>query len=135
MLCTYKNTPHESTKEKPLFLLFRYNCCFPTKAALLPPEPIEYTDISGYQEKLVLSLSSARELASDSSELLYDKNAVPSKHQVGDLILIRFSHKETGKQREFSRPWHGSYRAVECRDPDLVTKKQFSQKVPYKYIS
>jgi len=107
-----------------------------SEAALLPPEPIEYTDIFNYQEELVLSLSSAREFAPDSSESLYDKNAVPSKHQVGDLILIRFPHEETGKQREFSCPWHGSYRPVECRDPDLVTKKQFSQKkVPNKYIS
>jgi len=31
--------------------------------AFLPPESLEYTDISDYQEKLILIFSSARELA------------------------------------------------------------------------
>ena len=132
VLWAYRNTPHESTKEKPSFLLFGYDCRFPTEAALLPPEPIGYTYISGYQEELVLSLSSAREFAASNIKTAqnrykrhYDKNAVPSKYQVGDLILIRFLHEETGKQRKLSHPWHGPYRVVECRDPDLVAKKQF----------
>ena len=63
MLWAYRNTPHESTRVKPSFLLLGYDCRFPTEAVLLPPEPMEYTDISDYQEELVLSLSSARELA------------------------------------------------------------------------
>jgi len=41
------------------------------------------------------------------------------------LILIRFPLEEIGKQRKPFRPWHGSYRVVKCRDPDLNTKKQF----------
>jgi len=132
VLWAYRNTPHESMKEKPLFLLFGYDCRFPTEAALLPPEPIEYTDISDYQEELVLSLLSARELAASNIKTAqsrykrhFDKNAVPSKYQVGDFVLIRFPLEETGKQRKLSRPWYGPYRVVECRDPDLVAKKQF----------
>ena len=34
------NSPHESTKEKPSFLMFGTDCCSPTEAALLPLSPI-----------------------------------------------------------------------------------------------
>jgi len=132
VLWAYRNTPHESTREKPSFLLFGYDCRSPTEAAYLPTESIEYTDISDYQEELVLSLSSARELAASNIKAAqkcykrqYDKHAASSQYRVGDLVLIRFPHEETGKQRKLSRPWHGPYRIVECRNPDLVVKKQF----------
>ena len=35
----------------------------PTEAALLPADPLKPTDVRDYREKLILSLSSARELA------------------------------------------------------------------------
>ena len=37
VLWAYRNTPHESTGEKPSFLLFGIDCRTPTEAALLPP--------------------------------------------------------------------------------------------------
>ena len=57
VLWAYWNTPYESTGEKPSFLLFGMDCRFPTEAALLPPTPIQATDISDYRGQLVLSLS------------------------------------------------------------------------------
>jgi len=55
--------PHESTKEKPSFLFFGMDCQAPTEAALLPPEPLAMTDVGDYRKQLILSLSSAHELA------------------------------------------------------------------------
>ena len=48
VLWAYRNTPHESTGENPSFLLFGMDCRSPTEAALLPPTPIQVTDVSDY---------------------------------------------------------------------------------------
>ena len=40
VLWAYRNTPHESTKEKPSFLLFGIDLKSPTEAALLPHKPV-----------------------------------------------------------------------------------------------
>ena len=63
VLWAYRNAPHESTKEKPSFLMFGLDLRSPTEAALLPTNPIEPTNINHYREELILSFLSARELA------------------------------------------------------------------------
>ena len=84
VLWAYRNTPHDSTGEKPSFLLFGLDCRSPTEAALLPPSSLQVADVQDYREELVLSLSSARELAAKSIQtaqnkykLQYDKKAAP----------------------------------------------------------
>ena len=57
-LWAYRNTPHESTGEKPSFLLYGFDCRSPTDAALLPPHPIEPVSVSNYRQQFILSLSS-----------------------------------------------------------------------------
>ena len=53
VLWAYRNTPHESTKEKPSFLLFGIDLKSPTEAALLPLQASECTDLTDYREELV----------------------------------------------------------------------------------
>ena len=65
VLWAYRITPHETTKEKQSFLMFGVDLRSPTEAALVPPESLEPCDVRDYREELNLSLSSARELASD----------------------------------------------------------------------
>ena len=48
VLWAYRYTPHESTGEKPSFLLFGVDCRTLTEAALLPPSPVEEGDIGDY---------------------------------------------------------------------------------------
>ena len=60
---TYCNTPHEDTGEKPLYLLFGFDCRSPTKATLLTPTPITATEVTDYHRRLTESLAHARELA------------------------------------------------------------------------
>ena len=67
VLWAYHNTPHSSTGEKPSYLLFGFDCYFPTEAALMPNKQISPTNVSDYQEELTLSLSSARMLATKAS--------------------------------------------------------------------
>lgn len=133
VLWAYRNTPHEATGEKPSFLLFGVDCRSPTEAALLPLSPIEPTTVSDYREQVILSLSTARELAAKSIlkaqkkyKARYDKKAATTHLKVGDWVLIRFPQEEVGKQRKLSRPWHGPYRIVSRTDPDVTAVRVYS---------
>ena len=66
LLWAYRNTPHESTGERPSFLLFGWDCHSPTEAALLPVNADVATTVEDYHEELVLTLSSARQSALES---------------------------------------------------------------------
>ena len=132
VLWAYRNMPHEATREKPSFLLFGLDCKSPTEAALLPPEHPEPVNMEDYREQLIVSLSSARKLAASSIQAAqvrykkyYDKKSHPVKYQVGEWVLIRFPHEETGRQRKLSRPWHGPYRIAEENDPDVTVVKVY----------
>ena len=132
VLWAYRNTPHESTGEKPSFLLFGYDCRTPSEAALLPPASLDPTTVADYREQLVLSLSTARALAVDSIKQaqrkykrLYDRRSAPSHLKVGDWVLVRFPQEEIGKMRKLSRPWHGPYRIVTHKEPDVTVVKVY----------
>ena len=94
-LWAYCNTPHETTGEKPSFLLFGLDCRSPTEAALLPTSALEPTDISDYREEMMLSLSSARNLAVKSIrqaqqkyKTQYDRKATHHHYRIGEWVLI-----------------------------------------------
>ena len=48
ILWAYSNIPHSSTGEKPSYLLFGFDCRFPTEAALLPGKQIRDFFVSDY---------------------------------------------------------------------------------------
>ena len=136
VLWAYRNTPHDSTKEKPSYLLYGIDLRTPTEAAFLPSTPQQLTDVTDYREELTLSLASARELAAASIRKAqqryksgYDKKVTKGlKFQVGDWVLVHFPAEETGKARKLARPWHGPYRVVSVVDPDVsVAKIHFPQ--------
>ena len=109
VLWAYRNMPHEATKEKPSFLLFGLDCKSPTEGAHLPPEHPESVNVKDYCEQLIDSLFSACKLAASSIQAArvrykkyYNKKSHPVKYQVGEWVLIRFPHKETGQQRKLS---------------------------------
>ena len=68
-LWAYRNAPHDSTGEKPSFLLLGVDCRTPTEAALLPPNELEATEVSDYREEVIPSLSTARKLAAESIKI------------------------------------------------------------------
>ena len=97
VLWAYRSTPHESTKETPLFLLFGMDWRSPTDTAILPSHPLEPTQVSDYREELILSLSSARQLAckeiqksQERYKRHYDKSCHVVWYRIGDWIMIRF---------------------------------------------
>ena len=62
------------------------------------------TNINDYREQVVLSLSSARRLAEQTSKEAqrkykyhYDKVVITSKLKIGDWVLVYFPQEETGK--------------------------------------
>ena len=95
VLWAYRNAPYETTKEKPSFLMFGLDLRSPTEAALLPADPLKPSDVMDYREELILSLSSARELAETNvckeqkrAKERYDKKSVVKEHKVGDWVLV-----------------------------------------------
>ena len=132
LLWAYRNTPHDSTGEKPSFLLFGMDCRSPTEAVLLPPSTFEAMDVGDYREELIRSLSSARKIAQTVLQQAqqqykgsYDRHAHPIRYQLGDWIMLKFPHEETGRSRKISRPWHGPYRVVQQDDTDVVAAKVY----------
>ena len=132
VLWAYRNTPHDSTHEKPSYLLFGFDCRTPTEAALLPPIEWEATDMADYREELVMSLSSARELAAQSIQQAqrkykrnYDRRAVHRHYRIAEWVLVRFPAEETGRMRKLSRPWHGPYRVLEVKGPDITVERVY----------
>ena len=132
VLWAYRNTPHDSTLEKPSFLLYGMDCRYPTEAALMPPSPIEPTDVSDYREELILALSSARQLAAEAIQRAqvkykrnYDRSSRVSTLKIGDWILIRFPQEESGALRKLSRPWHGPYRINDLDDTGVTAAKVY----------
>ena len=127
ILWTYRNTPHDSTREKPSFLLFGVDCRSPTEVEITPPSNWNPTNVVDYREELMLSLSSARQLANETIQetqrkykAQFDRKALPDRFQVGEWVLIRFPHEESGKNRKLSRPWHGPYRIITMTDTDIT---------------
>ena len=77
--------------------------------------------------RMMLPLSSARNLAAKSIhqaqqnyKTQYDRKATHHHYRIGDWVLTRFPHEESGKQRKLSRPCQGPYRVVSCIDPDVT---------------
>ena len=110
-LWAYRNTPHETTGEKPSFLLFGWDSKSPTEAAFMPPHDTTPTVVADYREELMLSLSLARESALENIrkaqaryKAQYDRKSSEPCYRVGDWVLIRFPSDESGKQRKLSRP-------------------------------
>ena len=135
ILWAYRNSRHDSTGEKPSFLLFGFDCRSPSEAALFPTTPIQPADITDYREQLMLSLSEARSEAAkaickaqQTYKKQYDKKAKDTSLHVGDWVMVKFPQDNTGKRRKLSRPWHGPYRILCCNDPDVtVTKIYFPE--------
>ena len=132
VLWAYRNTPHESTGEKPSFLLFGWDLRSPTEAAFMKPADLVSSTVEDYREEVMLSLSSARELAVESVQKaqkrykkFYDRDAKQIDYRVGDWIFIRFPADESGKGHKLSHPWHGPYRILARKDPDVTATKVY----------
>ncbi len=117
LIYAYRNTPHESTGEKPSFLLFGTDLRSPTEASYLPPSELEWTVPEDYREEVATMLSSARSLAVESikkAQTTYKHYyAVKTEQQnlkVGDMVLVRFPHEEQGNYE--SSLGHGMARTV-----------------------
>ena len=132
VLWAYRNTPHETTGEKPSFLLFGWDCRSPTEAAFLPAEAVTPTSVCDYREELMLSLTLARKSALESIrrsqgkyKAQYDRKSSDYQYRLGDWVLIRFPSEETGKLRKLSRPWHGPYRVTSCNETNVTAVKLY----------
>ena len=111
VLWAYRNTPHDSTGEKLSFLLLGHDCRTLTEACYLPDTPAQVTSVEDYREELVLSLTSARNLAAQSIQKAqerykryYDKRSMytTTPLRVGDWVLVHMPQDKSGPQRKLS---------------------------------
>ena len=65
MVWIYCNTPYESTHDKLSFLVYGVDSLYPTESAFLSPYDVEPAHPVHYQQELILTLLSARELVAD----------------------------------------------------------------------
>ena len=123
--------PHEATGEKPSFLLLGMDCRTSTEVALLPPtldEIIPDVEEMDYCKEMILSLSTVREAAASSIQqaqkykAAYDQNSSAHHFRIADWVLVKLPQ---GANHKLSRPWHGPYRIVDIRDPDVTVVKVY----------
>ena len=126
ILWAYWNTPHSSTGEKPSYLLFGFDCRFPSEAALLPSNLLDVTDVSDYREELVLTLSNARNIAIMTNlesqrhyKEQYDKAAVTPKFRIGDWVQYILPKKRLGKCKNSHS--HGMALTEFCQEMILMS--------------
>ena len=88
--------------------------------------------MTDYRQELLISLSSARELAQQTIrkaqrqyKVQYDKMSREPAYKLGEWVLVRFPQEETGRNRKLSSPWHGPYRITDRRDPDITVTKVY----------
>ena len=134
VLWAYRNVPHESTGENPSFLSFGWDMQTPTEAALMKPSQLTPTGVEVYREEVILSLTSARELATESIRKaqkrykdLHDRKTKQVDYQVGDWVFNKFPTEETGPNRKLSSPWHEPFHIVARKDPDVTATKVYFQ--------
>lgn len=68
------------------------------EAALLPPHELEAIDVSDYREKVVLLLSTARQMAADPIRTVQAQYKKTYEHRethykVGDWVLVNFPRR------------------------------------------
>ena len=93
VLWAYRNTPHDTTGEKPSYLLFGMDCRSPTEAELTPPSEWHPISVTDYREELFLSLSSARQLvvetiqeAQKKYKAYFDQKAKADRFGLGEWV-------------------------------------------------
>lgn len=81
------------------------------------------TTLEDYCEEMMVSLSSARDLAAKMIQKAqtkykkyYDQKAKDSQIRVGEWLLVQFPQDESGRNRKLSNPWHGPYYVTSLND-------------------
>ena len=140
VLWAYRNTPHESTLEKPSFLLFGMDCRQPTEAAFMPPTPTGSLIMCDYRQELVKVLTSARQCAAKTIQKAqkkykaqYDRtctvNEKSPQYRIGQWVLIRHPQEESGPNRKLSRPWYGPFRITSVERTGVTAKRVYGNAV------
>ena len=91
-------TSHESTGEKPSFLLYGVDCRSPTQLALLSPSDVtvQDLDVADSREQVVYTFSTARDMAVQAIKRAqgrykrsYDRKACCRSFKMGDWVFVR----------------------------------------------
>ena len=90
------------------------------------------TDQDDYREQLMMMLKNARDLAVANIRKVqsrykqqFDRHARPTSFRLEQWVFVKFPQDESGCLRKLSRPWRGTYRVVDVKDPDVIVVKVY----------
>ena len=78
VLCAYRTSPQESTKEPPFFLLYRRDSRLPTDQALSPQPPCDVIDVDTYKSEVSQGLSAVWKLTREQVYRKFNVSRRPS---------------------------------------------------------
>ncbi len=109
ILWAYRNTPHETTGERPSFLLYGRDLRSPVEAELLPYSGEPPMTTEQYREHPVEKLASSRQIAEADirkAQAKYkgqlNRRAQQLHYKVGDWVMVKFPQEEQGRLRKLA---------------------------------
>jgi len=120
----YRNTPHETTKQSPYYILHGREMDLPSIQSLrakLSPH-IRNTDHAPRLENFKSKLRTTYKLARDHGRIshatnkrYYDRNAKDREFAVGDSVYLYNPAIKAGVSAKFQEPWVGPWQVIERR--------------------
>jgi hypothetical protein len=119
VLSAYRNSPQESTGEKPSYLMFGRDVRLPMDVSL-DPQPSTKIDPLDYRAELITRLERAWSLARENilraqqRQIANYRNTGSNREfQIGQQVWIYTPKVRKGTVRKFAKNWFGPYRIIE----------------------
>lgn len=111
ILWSYRNTPQDSTGEKPSFLLFGLDCKSPTEATFVHGTSLYLTDLFDYWAVIDFGQRIGLQMHQVSSEGIqeetWQEGHVAYDYKLGEWELVIFPQKEVDQNSKLSNPGMG----------------------------
>ena len=117
VLCAYRVSVQESTRESPFFLLYsRSRVAYVRHSRERTPYMV---DLDDYKLDLTTGLADAWKLAQENikvaqerQKLTYDRSPKECTVKVGQRVMVHMPSELQGKTWKFARPYHGPFRVL-----------------------
>ena len=123
ILFGYRVSPHDTTGESPLFLLYGREPGLLVDVSLLPPRD-ESNSVPEHRARVVQTLEDVHAIARENIQRaqqrvkdVYDRSARDPKFTIGEKVWVYTPKTKKGLSRELMHHWHGPFRIVEKCSP------------------
>ena len=120
LVFAYNNTPQDSTREAPFFLVYGRDAYSPFDVEMKVEPQFTASDTSAYARELVERLEQAYknvdanlQRARLKQKKQYDKDREPASFQPSDVVFLHVPHVARGRMKKLALPYKGPYRILE----------------------